>query len=375
MREELLRYENVAVSTRIRLARNFADYPFPGRLGAQAAREIVNIVSAELKQLDAFELRLMNTIPARQAELLAERYLISRDLIRNRAHSAVLLSRLEDPCDSFEKELKDTLEENVSVMINEEDHIREQYFMRGFDLQRGYERLSGIDDIISETIPFAFDRELGYLTACPTNLGTGLRASVMLFLPALSRRGKMREYSTVLRSKGLAVRGAFGEGSGAEGDLYQVSNEVTLGYSEEEILAVVSKKVSEIIEDELLEREQLLEEGGVALSDRILRSYGVLVNCAKVDVHEFFERLSDVKLGVALGVLDGEMADLDMLLVATRPANLSFLYGAPFAEEEQQDIFRAQYAGRFLRRMGMLDEEKRDSLFPKTSPSDLFIKE
>lgn len=364
MKERAICYENVAVSTRIRLARNFADYPFPGRLGRAAAREIVSIVSAALREVDAFELRYMDSLSEEQAELYIERYLISRDLWKNRAISAVLLSRPGGPSRTFEKELSDILAENTSIMINEEDHIREQYFVRGFDLERGYERLSGIDEIIAETIPFACDGELGYLTACPTNVGTGLRASVMLFLPALSRSGRMREIAPELRRIGLTVRGMFGEGSGAEGDLYQISNERTLGCRDTEILAVVERKVNELVEDEIVERDILLHEGGMALTDRILRSYGILTNCAQIDAHEFLERLSDVKLGVALGMLDGEMSDLDMLLVSTRPANLRTLAERSLTEEEQ-DIFRAQYAGRALRRFGMLDEELRGNIFRK----------
>ena len=271
-----LRYDMVAVSTRIRLARNFRGYPFPNRIGRAAAREIVNLISTELKRVDAFELRYLDAISPAQAELLKERYLISNDLIRHREISAVLLSRREGGAKTFEKELSDILEENVSVMINEEDHIREQYFMRGFDLRRGYERLSGIDDIISETIPFAYDKQLGYLTACPTNLGTGLRASVMLFLPALSRSGRMNEIAQDLRSRGLTVRGAFGEGSKGDGDLFQVSNEFTLGVSEDDLLTLVEGEVEELVEEELVARSALREEGGAFLLDRILRSYGIL---------------------------------------------------------------------------------------------------
>ena len=350
MKASAIRYENVAVSTRIRLARNFADYPFPRRLGKPAAREIIGIVSAALREVDAFELHYMDGISLQQAELYIERYQISRDLWKNREISAVLFLRQNGAGRTFEKELSDILTENVSVMINEEDHIRAQYFVRGFDLKRGYERLSGIDEIIAETIPFACDSELGYLTACPTNLGTGLRASVMLFLPALARRGRMREITAKLKRKGLTVRGMFGEGSVAEGDLYQISNEVTLGARDTDILSVV-------------ERDMLEEEGGMALTDRILRSYGILTNCAQIDAHEFLERLSDVKLGVALGMFEGEMSDLDTLLVSTRPANLGALAEKQLTEE--QDIFRANYAGRTLRRMCMLDEELRGNLFPK----------
>ena len=212
-------FEDVVVSTRVRLARNFADYPFPNRLtDVGQAREIVRLLAAELNHTDTFDVYYMSSVSAEKAAFLKERHLISQDLINNRRISAALVSR----------------DESISVMINEEDHVREQYFLNEFNLKKVYERISGIDDIISESIPFAYDEALGYLTACPTNLGTGLRASVMLFLPGLTRRSVMRKLMPYLTRLGLTVRGAFGEGSGTEGELYQVSNEITLGRSEDE---------------------------------------------------------------------------------------------------------------------------------------------
>lgn len=337
-------YESVAVSSRIRLARNFADYPFPARLMRDAhaeeqAREIVQLVSAKLVGLDAFALYDMKSISDERAAFLMERNLISRELLANRRISAALILR----------------DESMSVMINEEDHIRAQYFMRGFDLEKAYERISGIDDAISESIPFAYDETFGYLTACPTNLGTGLRASVMLFLPAVSRRGLMRRISPELTRLGLTVRGAFGEGSGAEGDLYQISNEVTLGPSEAELLSVVERAVSTVVEFELRERSRLKAEEGIALKDKIMRSYGVLTNACKMDLGEFSARISDVRLGLALGYFGGdeedeEATELDELFVEMRPANINRLNGAPL-DKEEQDIFRAEYAAMKIRKM------------------------
>ena len=338
------KYECVAVSSRIRLARNFADYPFPARLlrdahAEEQAREIVQLVSAKLAGLDAFVLYNMQTLSDERAAFLTERNLVSRELLRNRAISAALILR----------------DESISVMINEEDHIRAQYFMQGFDLRKAFERISGIDDAISESIPFAYDETFGYLTACPTNLGTGLRASVMLFLPAISRRSLMRRIAPDLTRLGLTVRGASGEGSGYEGDLFQISNEVTLGYTEDEILSVVERAVQTVVEMELRERERMRVEEGVALKDKIMRSYGVLSNCCKIDLHEFSVRVSDVKFGVALGYFgEGDeqerMADLDDLIVEMRPANINRLNGAPL-DAEQQNEFRAEYAAIKLKSM------------------------
>ncbi len=344
-----VRYENVIVSTRIRLARNFADYPFPNRLKDEAsAREIIRLVAAELNTVDAFTLYHMNALSPEIAESLKERYLISRDLIEHRRISAALVS----------------FDETISVMINEEDHIREQYFMKGFELRKVYERISGIDDIIAEAIPFAFDETLGYLTACPTNLGTGLRASVMLFLPALARSEQLERMIVQLKRLGLVVRGCFGEGSAAEGDLYQVSNEVTLGPSEAEILSVVEQAVNVIAVEEFKARARLAEEGGVALKDRILRAYGTLTNCLSLAESEFMRLAADVKLGIAFGMFDGSMEALDDLIVTLRPANINRMNGFPLGKEEQ-DLYRAEYAGKALRGMELLTETKRKQLFPR----------
>ena len=338
------KYESVAVSSRIRLARNFADYPFPARLlrdahAEEQAQEIIQLVSAKLSRLDAFVLSEMKNLSDERSAFLVERNLVSRELISNRRISAALILR----------------DESMSVMINEEDHIRAQYFIRGFDLGKAFERISGIDDAISESIPFAYDDMFGYLTACPTNLGTGLRASVMCFLPAVSRRGLMRRISPELTRLGLTVRGAFGEGSGAEGDLFQISNEVTLGQSEGDILSVVERAVSTVVEFELRERDRMKAEEGLALKDKIMRSYGVLTNACKMDLREFSARISDVKLGVALGYFkdeedDDRMRELDDLFVEMRPANINRLNGAPLCKEEQ-DEYRAEYACIKIRKM------------------------
>ncbi len=342
------RFESVAVSTRIRLARNFKDYPFPGKLlcdphAEEQASEIIRLISAELKALDTFELYEMGAVSDETAAFLTERRLISRDLMKHRAIAAALVSR----------------DESISVMINEEDHIRAQYFMHGFDLRKAYERVSGIDDVISESVPFAFDEELGYLTACPTNLGTGLRASVMLFLPALSRRGLVKQLLPHLNRLGLTVRGEFGEGSAAQGEHYQISNEVTLGLSEEDILAVVERAVSVVVETEQRERARMRAEGGAELKDKIYRSYGVLTNCLRLDDAELFRRIADLKFGVALGFFDGgeedegrarRMGELDALLVAMRPANIDRLRGET-SDAEGQNAYRAEYVSKALRGM------------------------
>lgn len=336
-------FECVAVSTRIRLARNFVDYPFPARLLAdrhaeEQSREIVQIVSEALRALDHFDFYDMKDIPDDRAAFFIERNLISRDLLKHRGISAALIDR----------------NESMAVMINEEDHIREQCFVKGYDLRWAYERLAGIDDLISETIPFAYDEQFGYLTACPTNLGTGLRASVMLFLPATTRRGLISKIERELKGRGLVVRGSLGEGSGAEGEMFQVSNEVTLGLSEDDILECVEDAVSYVVEFELRERERMKVEEGLRLKDSVMRSYGILSNCCMIGEKEFADLTADLKLGIALGYFETaynqeakRMAAIDELIVETRPANLNRMNGSMLSQEEQ-DICRADLAGKKL---------------------------
>ncbi len=332
------KFESVAVSSRVRLARNFKDYPFPALLmrdrhALEQASEIVRLIAAELMPVDDFVLYDIGSLTEEKAAYLVERNLISRDLVRNAAISAALITK----------------DERISVMINEEDHLRQQYFLKGFDLRAAYERIWGINELISASIPFAYDDEMfGYLTACPTNLGTGMRASVMLFLPAVARRGLMRDIVPLLTRQGLVVRGAFGEGSGSEGDLFQLSNEVTLGRTEGEILDEVENSVRIVAGIELRERERMAAEEGVELEDRVMRSYGVLCNCRKIDGKELMRRAADVKLGIALGLfrtpsrtsVSRQLSAIDEMIVSTRPANLENRQGTKLTPEEQ-DILRA----------------------------------
>ncbi|MDE6613817.1 MAG: ATP--guanido phosphotransferase, partial [Clostridia bacterium] len=241
--------DGIVVSTRVRLARNLEGYPFPSHLkDEKQAKEIIRLVSSGLSKLDEFRLQYMDEISDEQAVCLMENHLISPKLIKNKRYSAALINR----------------EESVSIMINEEDHLREQSIVKGLDLKLAYETMSEIDSHVAKSMKFAFDEQLGYLTACPTNLGTGLRASVMQFLPALTMNGLMPKLIRSINRLGLTVRGLYGEGSDAEGFLYQISNEVTLGVTEEEILRQVGEVVKKVCALEEAERHNLLK------SDRAL---------------------------------------------------------------------------------------------------------
>lgn len=328
---------STVMSTRIRLARNLEGYPFPSHLKSdKQAKEIIRLASSGLSRLEEFRLHYMDGISEDEAQSLIENHLISPALLNNRRRSAVLINH----------------EESISVMINEEDHLREQCIVKGLDLQFAYETMSEVDGCISGTMKFAFDEQLGYLTACPTNLGTGLRASVMMFLPALTINGVMPRIMKSVARLGLTVRGIYGEGSAAEGYTYQISNEVTLGVTETEILRGVEEVVLKICKLEETERERLATGvSALDIQDECLRSYGILLNCAKLTTEELMRLAANVKLGAALGYIkNGNVANIDELVVKMRPSNIMEAAAKKLTPLER-DVYRAQYTGKFLRKI------------------------
>ncbi len=329
--------QKTVTSTRIRLARNVRGYYFPHLLSDENAREIVGLVRRALKKLDNFREYDIGRISRDDAELLVEKHLISPALAGKKGGAAFVCFD--------ENALRD---DEISVMANEEDHLREQYIVKGYDLYKAYDRLSGIDDALSAELPFAFDEKLGYLTACPSNLGTGLRASVMMFLPGLSKDGVIREILPNLRKNGLTVRGFFGEGSGAEGYSYQVSNERTLGLSEEDVLSHMEEVALSLTELEIRHRERMKKEGGAKLKDRCLRAYGTLLNCAVLPWEEYSENILDVRLGIALDYFETtDSVSLVNFLYNMRP--LSFRRGNRVTGgEEECNIRRAEIVGKVL---------------------------
>lgn len=330
--------ESTVVSTRIRLARNLADYPFPNRLkSAKQAKEIIRIVSGAASRLRPFKLYYMDEITESVALSLRDDHLISAELAANKKYGAALIDEGD-----FDEMPGDGRADKISVMINEEDHLREQYIAKGLDLSTAYLKISEIDDELSRSVRFAYDAKLGYLTACPTNLGTGLRASVMLFLPGLTRMNKMGKLIREISRLGHTVRGVYGEGSAAEGYMYQISNEVTLGVSEDYILSEVQKAVLEIVNLEAQARRALVSEDYIGVKDCCRRAYGILTNCEKISFGEFLRLVSDVKLGAALGfVAIGDISTIDDLIASVRPANISLLSDDDLSAAER-DILRAE---------------------------------
>ena len=331
--------ESTVVSTRIRLARNLADYPFPSVLhSAKQAKEIVRAVYDAASGARAFKLYPMGDLSANAAPALCDDHLISAELAANKKYGAALIDESGG----------DMQEGKFSIMINEEDHLREQYIADGLCLPRAYGLLAAFDGELSRQLRFAFDAQLGYLTACPTNLGTGLRASVMLFLPALTRLRKMERVVREISRLGHTVRGVYGEGSAAEGFMYQISNEVTLGVTEEYILSEVQRAALELVSLESQARKSLREEDETGVRDECMRDYGILRYCAKISFEEFLQRLSGVKLGAALGFIRvRDFRALDALAARARPANVGLLSDGALTAPER-DVLRAELCRREL---------------------------
>lgn len=324
--------ETIFISSRIRLARNFAAYPFPSKMDDAQAEDLVYLVEQGLKSLDEFQKYDLGSLSEEEILLLQEQYLISPALAKNKRGAAFV-----------------SADATVSIMVNEEDHLREQYICKDFDLFKAYERISAIDETLGSLYDFAFDRKLGYLTACPSNLGTGMRASVMLFLPGLVWNGELKELLPKLRLGGLTVRGAFGEGTQAEGYTYQISNERTLGMSEAEILNKMWEVTLLLCDLESKARQQMLLEAESEIKDRCLRAYGTLTHCALLGLKECNEKLAEVKLGLMLGFLEtADMDEFEEFVKGMRSAAFIVENRLQNATEKECDEFRAQTVGKIL---------------------------
>lgn len=320
---------DIVLSTRVRLARNLSDFPFPGNLSPDKQREVVDVVAAAMASSnigDDFRLVDMTTLSEMERLQLVEKHLISHDLATADGVRAVLLSN----------------DESVSIMINEEDHLRIQVLGAGLYLNDCLKRAMEIDDALERTLKYAFDEKLGYLTKCPTNLGTGMRASTMLHLPALTQGNAIRNLSASVGKLGFVIRGLYGEGSVAKGSLYQISNQMTLGFDEETIVKRLSDVVEQMISHERNYREQAKKAGKLWLEDKVWRSAGTLAYARSISTDEAMQLLSDIRLGVSLGIIDVDIDRLNSLLWEIQPANLIKNSGSKNLPPEQRDIKRAE---------------------------------
>ena len=328
-------FNGIIIKSRVRLARNLEGYSFRIQ-NPETAREIVKKVNRALVKCGTFNLFFASNLSGIQLEAMRERHLISNELIENRDCGAALINA----------------DETVSVMVCEEDVLREQCFIRGMRLEEAYEKINRIDDELARNLDIAYSEKFGYLTACTTNLGTGLRASVMMFLPGLTESGKIGSLIDAVKQRGLTVRGLYGEGTRAEGYVYQISNEITLGVSEREIIDEVSSVVDGICVSEREECERLfLGKNSLRTRDTASKAYGVLTNAVLLPYGEFSERVSEVKLGAMLGLIKiADVSKLDDLAVSVRPANLCERYGKKLSATDR-DLFRAEIVGKTLSKL------------------------
>ncbi|MGE6260842.1 protein arginine kinase [Heyndrickxia sporothermodurans] len=319
---------DIVLSSRIRLARNFKQYNFPTLFSNEEAREVISKVE-EVLQTESFpnqnELLRMDNLQNLQKKVLVEKHLISPNLAEDSSHGAVVLSG----------------EEDVSIMLNEEDHIRIQCLFPGLQLKEALEKASNIDDLLEEHIDYAFSEKLGYLTSCPTNVGTGLRASVMVHLPGLILTQQMNRIIPAINQLGLVVRGIYGEGSEALGNIFQISNQITLGKTEIDIVEDLISVVQQIVAQERSAREALIKTSNIQLEDRVFRSYGVLANSRIIESKEAARCLSDVRLGIDTGYIKNVSKNiLNELMILTQPGFLQQYAGGPLRPHER-DIRRA----------------------------------
>jgi len=320
-------FEKIAISSRIRLARNVSGFNFFTKLRDESdAVFIIDSVSRALNKFGEFDFIRLKNLPVNECNALLERHIISKELIENKDISAVALSE----------------DEHLIVMVNEEDHIREQCIVNGFNLYRPYREIKQLDDLLLSEIDVAYSNDFGFLTSSPANLGTGMRASVMLFLPALERNDDIELIKKEAREKGFTVRGIYGEGTGTYGSFYQISNQNSLGLSEQEIVDNVSEYVYNICEMEMSAREDVLACNHDVLMDEIYRAYGVLKESFMLDEQEMIRLLSLVKFGDSLGLLNiKDHRAYDKLFTEASGANLKEIES--FASNLKEEVARAKY--------------------------------
>jgi len=320
---------DIVLSSRIRLARNFQNKVFPTVSEQQELEEISSFLKQEYKGTSFqvyqnFDFMEMNNLSHIEKSVLVEKHLISPYLARAQA-GAVLMSD----------------NEQVSIMVNEEDHLRMQLYFPGFQLSTALKEAFYIDDWLEEKIDYAFDESKGYLTSCPTNVGTGMRASVMIHLPALVFTKRINRLIPAINQLGFVVRGIYGEGSEALGNVFQISNQITLGKSEEAIVADLESVIVKLVEQEREARKRLLERSSIRLEDQIFRSYGILKYSRILESSEAAKRISNVRLGIDLGIIEHlSHSMLNELIVMIQPGFLQH-YADKMLTASERDIMRA----------------------------------
>lgn len=319
---------DIVISSRVRLARNLAGYPFLSRASASECGEIEREVRGRMSSLNPglayFSLPNLALI---DRQFLVERHLISREHAYGKGARGVALGG----------------NETISIMVNEEDHLRMQALSSGFQLRNAWDRINDVDCQLDQNLDFAFSPQFGYLTVCPTNVGTGMRASVMLHLPALVMTRQIDKVFHAVAKINLAVRGLYGEGTQASGDFYQISNQQTLGRSESDILDTIERVIPRIVEFERTVRQSLIDQKRKVVEDKVWRAYGMLQSARTITSEETMDLLSAVRMGVNLRIIpDVPIRTVNELFIFTQPAHLQRLERSELNSPER-DVTRANF--------------------------------
>lgn len=327
--EKTSSHDDIVISTRIRLARNLNQFPFKNKMTQEQQKKLNHIVRQALEQANLgenkFEFIYLEDLTDLQQLALVEKHLVSHNFIKKPQNKMVAVTK----------------DNSISIMVNEEDHIRIQVLESGLNLKKAYETCNMIDDLLEEQLDYAFDDRLGYLTVCPTNLGTGLRASVMLHLPALENTRAIPQLISTVSKLGLTIRGTYGEGTKAVGSTYQLSNQVTLGLSEETAVDNLENIIMQIIDNEKTIRKEVLNNN-IEVVDKILRSYGILKNAVLMSSNEFYEHISNVRLGISEKIIEEQdVIPLNILLNIVGTASICVQSNKRFSPNER-DFVRAK---------------------------------
>ncbi len=321
---------DIVLSCRIRLARNLKATPFPGWATRQQRQEILSRTTEVVRSLPALKggyYAELSELTQHEKQLLVERHLISRELAARAEGCAVLVSG----------------NQNVSILFNEEDHLRLQYILPGIELKKAWTAVSKIDSALEEKLPYAYNRRLGYLTACPSNVGTGMRASVMMHLPGLVIADKIQQVMQAAAKLNITVRGLYGEGSDASGNLFQISNQDTLGESEDKIIGRMTRFAKDLAHQEWNARRALVKTSPLQVKDRIGRSYGLLTHATLMSTQEALALLSFLRMGASVGLFEHPgMAHVNHTVLNLQPAHLALIAGGAQDGGEARDLLRAQ---------------------------------
>lgn len=322
--------DDIVISSRVRLARNIKDIPFPDKLSDEKGKEIVEKINGSMLDLPEYNNKFKTTKLWESNSLdnktYFEKHLISYKLLSNYKKAAFISDK----------------DETISIMLNEEDHIRIQCITSSLNLEEAYDTANNLDNLIESKVDYAYDEKLGYLTACPTNVGTGMRASVMMHLPALSISNEITDILKAVSQVGMTIRGLYGEGSKASGNLYQISNQITLGITEKEIMNNLNAVINQIINQENISRQKLLQNYSYEIEDRMHRALGILKSARLLDLSEGLNLISQVRLGVELGIIKNvDKKILNSLLVNTQPAMLQKIFNTKLNEKDK-NYYRAR---------------------------------